>query len=105
MITYRLAATWQLDRRELLLIVLLEGGRQVGDDVRRRVGEGLYVCNSRVNNRSYRYLGENRPYLPQHRRAIVAVSHGMTQKGSWPCLPRRAERPPQRMRQSRDLTL
>lgn len=47
--THRLTASGQLHRHELFLIVLLECGRQVGDDVRRRDRQGFDICEFRVN--------------------------------------------------------
>lgn len=41
----RLAAPGELDRRELLLVVLLEGRAQVVDKVRARDGQGFDVCS------------------------------------------------------------
>lgn len=48
--THGLAATRQLHRNKLLLVVLFEGGREVGDNVGGRDGEGLDVCQLGVNS-------------------------------------------------------
>lgn len=48
--THWLAAAGQLHRNKLLLVVLFEGGREVGDDVGGRDGEGLDVCQLGVNS-------------------------------------------------------
>lgn len=93
--TDKLAASWQLDRSELLLVVLFEGGAKLRDDagtLRRQSFDIYYVDALAGRTRRWRTGGGRWQHTVDH---VCELRRGQQGQETWGCLPLPGEPRPQ----------